>query len=984
MREASFGGSAGNRRRRAMRIAAIWASGFFLVLQAGDSGHAQNNSGSGDQLQNLTSEQMRAMFNGDTAGPGSPLDLTPQTTILEPNTPPNPALPSSRLEDIMSARAGVKLRQFGYDQLGVGRSITIPQVGGVQDDYVLGTGDEIVVTLRGQDNTEHRVRVDRDGNVVLPRISPIPAAGRTFGEFRQQLLASIHNAYTSTDAYVAIGRLRQINVMVAGEVQSPGVRILSGLSTPIDALLVSGGVKKSGSLRDVKVVHDGHTYTLDLYSYLTSGVASHPVPLSDGDRIMVPTLTHVVAAAGWLRRPGIYELPPGHASITIRALADLAGGLELRGRYRLGIMRVQEDGQMRFAPVAGEAETVRDGDILVALPGADHVVDRATLSGGTGLAGSYSITQTSRLSDILKAPGALGPSPYTIFGIISRRDPRTYLRYLTAFSPIASITGQDDPQLMSGDIVRVFSMHESRLLSAAITNYADQQKYAEELTRNPYLAQATPASGQQTGPGGGAANGQQGTQAGANQSTQAAQTGSQQIGSISSSSYAAANAASVTDNYTGTGPSAPAPAPDNGPSSYGAPPHAQSNPGATGLNATADLQQTSAPTEPQAQNFENQIAPSGGVPLNVEVTSIDQLAQQLDVDSTVLIGFLTDHEVTLDGAVRGPGSYVVGPGINLHDLVMVAGGTVRWADESGVELISTSVDQATGYAHTIRKTLPLTDATLANYAIKPHDEFRFRQVFTDVGEGRVTLEGEVRFPGQYKIIRGERLEDLLQRAGGLTDVAYPYGTVYLRRSVAAIEEESFRRVADEIESQMLVAISRATPANTTKPDATAFSAVQGFVETLRTQKGLGRISVTADPTLLATHPDRNPLLEAGDVIYVPQRPGTVSVLGEVLQPGSFTYERGLTSGEYLAKAGGYSAFADSSLAYVIMPDGSAEKLDQSWLPGQSQTLPPGSTIIVPRDISPFVWSDFAVNASQIFSQLAIAGASLAIISTNIK
>ena len=109
----------------------------------------------------------------------------------------------------------------------------------------------------------------------------------------------------------------------------------------------------------------------------------------------------------------------------------------------------------------------------------------------------------------------------------------------------------------------------------------------------------------------------------------------------------------------------------------------------------------------------------------------------------------------------------------------------------GIELISTTVDGAAGRSTTTRKNLALNSVTLSSYLVKPHDELRFHEVFNSVGVGSITLEGEVRFPGQYKIIRGENLSDLLQRAGGLTNTAYPYGTVYLRRSVAALEEESF-------------------------------------------------------------------------------------------------------------------------------------------------------------------------------------------------
>lgn len=1004
MRGTDFGGLAKNRRRGVLHALLAFAVSVLVAVQAGDSRAQQSAGGAIQQLtglSNITPDQMRDLFNGQGLG-GMSATTLPQTTILEPTAPSNPALPSSRLEEIMSARAGVRLKQFGYEQMGVGMPVALPEVGGLQDDYVLGPGDEIDVTLRGQDNSQYQVMVDRDGNVVLPRISPVPAAGRRFGDFRSQLLAAIHNAYTATEAYVSVGTLRQINVMVAGEIANPGVRTLTGLSTPIDAILVSGGIKKTGSLRNVKLIHQGKTITIDLYAYLTTGVAPRNITLADGDRIVVPPLGRVVAAAGWLRRPGIYEMPPGQSALSVRSLTDLAGGVELRGSYRLALLRIEDDGQTELVPVTTDDEAVRDGEILMAVPGADQVVDRAMLAGGTPLAGSYSIKNGTRLSDVLKAPGALGVSPYTVFGIISRRDPRTYLRTLIAFSPIAALSGEFDPTLVSGDIVRVFSMRESRMLSQSLMIFAAQKQREEELTRNPYLASnnALPdgasansqieavqaANAQQgityTGPGGGIVNSPSASLPPAGMEKSLLESGNMPEG--------------LASQNPGYSPSVPSNEQAD-PISAGVPnmSDAQSNPELA--NTLQRYQANAAPSgeaaslpEPTgmmqspslAPNFEEQTAPVGSTPLNLEVTTLSQLADQLDVDPVVLLNFLADHQVTLDGAVRGPGSYVIGPGINLHDLVMVAGGTVGWADRSGVELISTDINQESGSAITIRKNLPLSETTLADYIVKPRDEFRFREVFADTGLGSVTLEGEVRFPGTYQIIRGEHLLDLLKRAGGLTDVAYPYGTIYLRRSVAALEEDEFRRSANELEDQLLAAMGRST--TSTRADPTAFVAAQSLVQTLRKQKGLGRISVTADPVILSTKPNQDPLLEPGDVVYIPQRPSTISVLGEVLQPGTYTYKASLTAEDYLDKAGGFSQFADDSLTYIILPDGSAEKLDRSWLPSAGQTLPPGSVIVVPRDIAPFSWQDFAINASQIFSQLAIAGASLAVLSTNIK
>ncbi|HEY2446879.1 MAG TPA: SLBB domain-containing protein [Rhizomicrobium sp.] len=978
--------------------------GAFLAVQPGEAG-AQSTPAS--QLQNITPDQVQQILGsqGRATAPAQTPGIAPEMTILEPTVPPVTPSRPSRLEQILSARAGVVLSLFGYDELGAGRPVVLPQMGGMQDDYVLGPGDEIVVSLRGQENAEYRVLVDRDGVVVLPRLSPISASGRSFREFRQDLSNAIHRAYPSSEGYVTVGRLRQISVVVAGEVGTPGVRTLTGLSTPLDAILVSGGIKKTGSLRAVRLSHLGRTITIDFYSLLTTGSLPGATVLADGDRIFVPPLTKVVAAAGWFRRPAIYELPPGRSALSIEALENLAGGLEVRGQYRVAVTRVESNGRTKLITVTAQSGLVRDGEVLLAQPGADQIVGRAVLSGGTALAGSYAIREGTRLSELLKAPGALGQFPYTIFGIVARRDPRTYLRSLIAFSPVAILAGDEDISLLDDDIVRVFSMHEAKLLSRAITQYEKKKQHNEEAIRNPYLASTEEELTPENGAAGATANGLAANQATAQSPANAAQSSTTQntaqsdettpetssenggqLGvagqgaEVSNQQYAtpsgagAAQAAIAAGNQTQTET-------NQNLNMFGQQPMGLQN-SFTQNSLTAMAPQGAAAETQPPPNFEQEVQSAGTAPQNMEATSLSDIASQLRIDMPVLVSFLEDHEVTLNGAVRAPGVFVVGPDANLHDLVSVAGGTARWADESGVELITTDVDKATGSAVTVRETLPLSDATLANYRIKAHDELRFRQVFNDIGLGSVTLEGEVRFPGEYRILRGERLADLLKRAGGLTDVAYPFGTVYLRRSAAAVEEESFRRTADQIEGQLLLAMSRNSAAP--KLDPAAFSATAGLIKTLRHQKGLGRVSIVADPAVLKLQPEQNTLMEGGDVIYVPQRPSTVSVMGEVLQPGSFVYRSNLSAEDYLSKAGGATAYADESLTFIVLPDGSAVKLEKPWLPFGSQRVPSGSTIVVPRDIAPVQWSDIAINASQIFSQLAVAGASLAVISSNLK
>jgi polysaccharide biosynthesis/export protein len=97
-----------------------------------------------------------------------------------------------------------------------------------------------------------------------------------------------------------------------------------------------------------------------------------------------------------------------------------------------------------------------------------------------------------------------------------------------------------------------------------------------------------------------------------------------------------------------------------------------------------------------------------------------------------------------------------------------------------------------------------------------------------------------------------------------------------------------------------------------KIDSTSFASLQGFVSELRNQRAVGRIAIAADPSVLASKPELDPLLEPGDVVYIPQRPSTIAVLGQVMQPGSLPYRSTYTLKDYIEMAGGNGPTSDSS------------------------------------------------------------------------
>jgi len=914
----------------ALAGALLWPA-LGLTQSSGSS-----SSGLGQAIQNVLNgqpAQIQQILQGAGSGNGSPVNpqvsVTPSSTaqtttipvaggpqgpgqpmIPVATTPPSPTpsgQPTTHLEKIMSDRAGVTLSLFGYDQVGSGEAVPVPTIAAIPSSYILGPGDQINISMRGQGSTsnDYHVVVDRDGHVILPGIEPVPAAGRQLGDFAKDMAAAVRKAYVGTDTFVTIAQLRQINVMVVGPVNTPGMRAMTALSSPLDAILVSGGIQKIGSLRNIHIIRGSQSISYDLYDILSQTGRAQPILLQDGDRIVVGPLGPTMAIVGWVRKQGIYELPPGASGITARGLVALAGGLEVRGAYKLSLLHVERDGRQVMHALSGMSERVGDSDILFVQPAADQAYEQTVYAGGQNMAGHYSSTgHSGKLSQLLKQPGALGTTPYPLFGIVSRRDPHTYLRSLIAFSPVAVIDGRDDIQLQSDDIVRVFSTDEVKLLDKAVQDFQSQVQQTTDQSHS----LAEPANGLMT---------------------------------------------PQLTNTANQGPTASTPLP-------------------TGVQQSTSLSSFDVSKE--------SINPTSPVPSDTSVTNFGDLATQLNIDSLVLINFVIDHQANVDGAVRGPGSYIVGPGTTLADLVAAAGGTQNWTDESGVQLTSTVVDRAAGTAVTKKQTLPLQGATLASYIVQPQDDFRFNRVYTIVNAGAVDLEGEIRSPGSYQITHGERLSELLVQAGGLTDTAYPYGTVYLRKSIAAQEAVGYQRVADQLQTQLLVGLGQVSAAGgNTSASPDAIAGMQALINQLRNQQPVGRVSFIADPSILAAHPDRDPLLEPGDVVFIPQRPSTVTVLGEVMQPGSYAFSEDKSANDYVTEAGGYGRYSDSGYTFIVYPDGTATALNSSWISFDSAKIPPGSVIFVPKDILPINWVVLSTTLADILKDLAVSAASLAVL-----
>lgn len=713
-------------------------------------------------------------------------------------------------------------------------------MGAVQDDYVLGQGDTLRITFTGQRSDQKDYTIDSLGMLNIKDFPPLNVLGRTLQQLREDMTlqtASMPNI----QAYISLANLRQISVLVVGNVKKPGRKTLSAFHTTLDALTLSGGIKKDGSLRAIKLVRDGRSTIIDLYALLIHGAANLDITLRDGDRLIIPPIGPTVAIAGAVKRPGIYEIKRAHRGInqmntnnseklSLNEMLDLAGGILSSGNNRLLKLALDTDGAENINEVSDPFKKIfEENSILSVIAGTEKRSGTIELVGNTRRPGLHDLSANKTLSALLQNDMVLGDDIYPLMGVIERWDKdqltTKYIKY-----PVRLVLKKEfDLKLQNNDVIWLLSNQD------------------------------------------------------------------------------------ISDTYK----------------------------------------------ENNANEKNTEIIEQGSHYSNNNIIS-----------DPALKSFLKENAVFVRGAVRRPGLYPVADGITLDNILAVAGGMTLEADTQSIEITSKNFSQGHqdfGRGGTIRTIISLSEQSPENISISAGDAVRVNQKFRKMDERTVLIIGEVLHPGEYDLLAGDTVSDLIKRAGNLTDQAYPAGAIFSRESERKSEEIRFRSAAHDMKNRLAAAIER----DKNPPDAIQIDMVRSLADELTRIQAVGRITVETDPAVLIGSPELDMLLEKGDRIYIPKRPLTVRVSGEVLSSASLQFREDKDPIDYIHEAGGFTYHADKNRSFVVYPDGSAEPLQVSTWNHNPIFIPPGSTIIVPRDPKPFDFMESAKDVGQILSNLAI-------------
>lgn len=705
---------------------------------------------------------------------------------------------------------GEGLKPFGYD-LFEGVPSTFAPVSDIQVpiDYVVGPGDTLSIQLFGNESSKYELTVERDGRVYFPKLGPILVSGMTFDAARETIEQRVAKQLIGTRVSVTMGDLRSIRVFVLGEAEKPGSYTVSGLSTMTNALFVSGGVKKIGSLRNIELKRNGNLITtLDLYDLLLHGDTRGDRQLMPGDVIFIPPIGNTVSVYGAVRRPAIYELK---SERTVEQAIGLAGGLSPDADAKLGQLerilpsRLREMQNVDLSVAAGRATLLDNGDKLKIPEIRPTLENSVVLSGYVFRPGQFEYRAGLRLSDVLNSFDELKPEADTHYIMIRREVPPEEKIEVISADLKRALTRRgtaQDPELRPRDEIIVFNLSSNR------------DRILEPILRDLAL-QATPDKPEQV--------------------------------------------------------------------------------------------------------------------------------------------------VSVDGRVKVPGMYPLEPVMHVSDLIRAGGSLEDAAYRGQAEL--TRYDVVDGDARqteliTVNLAAIRRGEPGADLRLKPYDRLVIKPIPMWMEPGTIEVAGEVRFPGKYPIHQGETLHSVLQRAGGFTDVAFPYGAVFVREELKEREKRQLELLANRMESDLAALSLEAVASSVATSSTSGASASQGLVvgqqlmAQLRDTKPVGRLVIDVEGVLKGRPggPD-DILVRDGDKLLVPKKTQEITILGEVQSPTSHIYEPGLSRSDYIAKSGGITQKADKKRIYVVRANGDVVTGGRTgWFRrSQSFEMRPGDTIVVPLD-----------------------------------
>lgn len=860
-----------------MRLKKLLIATFMIAL-VGNASALDLSAAQINQFKSLPKAQQEALARQYGVDLDSLMGTSATSTVVEQAPAIVPVAKSQVISPEQVIENDDEVAMFGYDVLsGSNMGFTVVDDFPVPLDYQMGPGDIINVQMFGKSTQDVSLKIDRDGTINLPDLGPISVAGQTFEQLRTQVIKVIKQKVIGVDVSVSMGAMRTMQVYIVGEVTQPGAYNVNALTTITQALVASGGVKQSGSLRNIQLKRKGKVVSdFDLYDLLLNGDTAKDIRLSSGDTLFIPTRQNSVTIEGQVTRPAMYELK---GRVTMTGLLNMAGGASAQAYLsKVNVRRANSDGVQQLtldlSTPSDRQFIVADGDEIRFDKVSNSLKNAIAVRGEVARQGALSFKEGMKVSDAIGSiEDGLKQSADLNYALLVRQINQKQDIEVFQFSLLEALTAptsRDNLLLQEKDQIFVFD------------NGLEQGYWYGSYVN-------------------GKAKGDDNNGLSDDRERIDAQTG-----------------AVVIEKET------------------------------TELDV-ADVTNVSAAAKLRKASRELLLAPI-----------VDRLKEQS--------GYLLPAQVIeISGAVKFPGVYPLAVNAKIPSILTAAGGLTESAYLTSAELSH----RVTWNGRSVmeRVNFSLKDAITGKYPVQisPQDHIIIKSK-PGWKEGMVVdLQGEFVFPGTYIFQRGETLKEVIERAGGFTEFAYPDGAILSRERLKRQEAERLKYLNAQLKQEISSMSLRRQGSSVSDP-AQAIA----IVDQLDKAEPVGRLVVDLNKAMTG---DKlaNLLLEKGDKLFVPALNPVVSITGEVQYASHHTFNPNSTVEDYIASAGGTKRQADIDRVYIVKANGSVELPNNSfWFSRNYQPLEPGDTIIVPINTDYLDGLSTLSTATQILYQLGVA------------
>ena len=328
----------------------------------------------------------------------------------------------SRLNSDEKLKLNEDLSLFGSDFFNTFQTSFMPiNEPNPDSSYTLDIGDVLQVQIVGQNDYIDDFSVNSDGSISLPDIGKITIAGLSLNNASQLIKSKINAAFIGTEAFINLSQIRDVNILVTGNAQNPGIYTLTGNSNILHAISAAGGISEFGSLREINLIRNNNVIeSLDLYDLLIEGKYNIKKRLRSGDIVFVQSRKNIVTVNGAVNRPAKYEALDEQ---NLYSIINYANGISRNAdRKNISLERML-DGTLKTIPVRNDRQfktiEAEDGDLIYVR---EYPFRQAKISGAILKPGTYTMAEGETINDLLQKAGGYTENAYQFGAVYLNED----------------------------------------------------------------------------------------------------------------------------------------------------------------------------------------------------------------------------------------------------------------------------------------------------------------------------------------------------------------------------------------------------------------------------------------------------------------------------------------------------------------------------------------------------------------------------------